>query len=353
LATRDWLRRLLALSLHAAPEQISSATPFGMLGIDSAQAMAMTSRIGKYMGHALSPSVLYEHPTIDALALYLCSHGGRKARVLVQLQRGDAEQFPNLFCVHPVGGSAMAYLALVQKLPATLPVYAFENDGSDGNDGNESSEDSAVPFDDLVALAQYYVVQMQALQGSGPYWLLGYSFGGIVAFEMACQILASGGTIGGLFVIDAPAPLYQDHTPGPQIAAIETYDDFLNTAMLNHLIPDHLGDEERAKLRLRIEQNQAALARYRIAPTTGMTPGMTLLRASAEAAHLREATRHPAFDRPDFGWEEAAPGSVLAVVPVPGDHFSVMNEPTMLAQQLVAQLRQFSNERGQVATTAG
>jgi thioesterase domain-containing protein len=50
----------------------------------------------------------------------------------------------------------------------------------------------------------------------------------------------------------------------------------------------------------------------------------------------REATRHPAFDRPDFGWEEAAPGSVQAVVAVPGDHFSVMNEPDTLATQLLS-----------------
>lgn len=325
-ATRQWLQRLIALSLHVAPEEVSTSTSFSMFGIDSAQALTMTTRISAFIGHKLTPSVLYEQPNIDALALYLCSKDGMSQRVLVQLQQGDPDKFPKLFCVHPVGGNAMAYLGLVDKLPNHIPVCAF---------GNESDE---VPSDDLVAMAQRYVAEMQAVQYSGPYYLLGYSFGGTVAYEMARQILAAGGEIGGLFLIDSPAPLYIENELEPISPEQDTYADFLNTAILNHLIPDQLDDEEREKLRLRIDQNHQALSHYRIEPTDSIRPQMIMFRATDEAEHLRDSTRHPAFDRPDFGWEEAAPESVQKVIHVPGDHFSVMNEPVLLAELLVAHL---------------
>jgi thioesterase domain-containing protein/aryl carrier-like protein len=315
--------------LHANPADVSTSESLGMFGIDSTQALSMTSRISTYMGYSIAPAMLYEHPTIDTLALYLCSNMGTKRRVLVQLQKGDAEKHSNLFCVHPAGGSAMAYLGLVAALPDQLPVYAFGNDQAEA------------PTDDLVAMAKYYVAEMQAVQPIGPYYLLGYSFGGTVAYEMARQILASGGEIGSLFVIDAFAPLYQDDTPGPEMAESGGFSNFLETAMLNQLIPNHLDDEEREKLRLRVAQNQRALGRYRIEPTNNSggnqmaQPQIKMFRASEEAPHLRDSAHHAAFDRPDFGWDEAAPGSVVKIVKVPGNHFSVMNEPTLIAATLV------------------
>ena len=323
-ATRHWLQRLLALFLHATPEQVDCAIPLAMLGVDSAQALMITSRIGKYLGRELAPSVLYEHPSIDALALFLCTHTGQQDHGLVQLQHGEPGQFPTLFCTHPIGGSPMAYLGLVQALPNTIPVYAF------GNENNDMLEQ------DLRAMAQYYVAEMRAVQASGPYWLVGYSFGGSVAYEMARQVLAIGEQIACIFMIDAPAPLYLENAAGPNLADIDTYGGLLETAILNHLIPDQLDDQEREKMLARIDSNQRALAAYRIVPNGAAEPRIMMFRASEEAAHLRDASRHPAFDRPDYGWHEVAPGAVVAIMPMPGDHFSIMNAPTVLAQQLLS-----------------
>lgn len=325
-ATRQWLKRLIAAYLQCAPDAISTSTPLSLFGVDSIQALSMTSRISTFVGYRLAPSGLYEHPTIDMLALHLCTQTGPQDRSLVQLQHGDVDQFPRLFCVHPVGGSAMAYLGLVERLPDPIPVYAF---------GNETS---AAPADDLVEMARHYVAEMRAVQPTGPYYLLGYSFGGTVAYEMARQILAFGQAIGGLYVIDSLAPLYRDHAAGPKTPELATYSNFLETAILNHLIPDQLDDDEREKLRLRIDQNQRALARYRIDPKDRVRPKMVIFRASQEAPHLRDSARHPAFDRPDFGWDEAAPGSVLEILHAQGDHFSIMNAPTAIANRLVSLL---------------
>ncbi|MBV1922142.1 MAG: FAD-dependent oxidoreductase [Pseudomonadales bacterium] len=320
--TKHWLKRLVASSLRVNEEEISTDLELSMFGIDSAQALAMTSRISKYVGYEITPSVLYEQPTINILSLYLCSPEDKADKVLVKLQQGDSRIFPALFCVHPVGGSAMAYLGLVEKIADEIPVYAF---------GNESN---AAPSDDIVAMAKYYVAEMQLVQSDGPYYLLGYSFGGTVAYEMACQILSVGGEIGGVFLIDSPSPLYKESTPGPQLSEKEIYSDFVDTAILNQLIPDQLDDTERDKLRLRIDQNHRALANYRIDATNQVHPEMRMFRATDEAKYLRDSLRHPAFDRDDFGWNEVAPRSVMKVEYVPGDHFSVMNDPSTLAKKL-------------------
>lgn len=320
--TCDWLQRLVAISMRVDPDEVNTDLEFSMFGIDSAQALAMTSRISKYAGYEIAPSALYEHPTIAKLAHYICSPAEKKNKVLVQLQQGDTRIFPKLFCVHPVGGSAMAYLGLVEQLADEIPVYAF---------GNESND---APSDNLVAMAKHYVAEMQLEQNEGPYYLLGYSFGGTVAFEMARQILANGGTIGRLILIDSPAPLYKDSEQGPGLSEKESYSSFFETAILNQLIPDNWSDSERDKMRLRIDQNHQALAEYRIVPTSAGHPKMKMFRATEEAQYLRDSTRHPAFDRNDFGWEEVAPGSVAEIAYMPGDHFSIMNKPSLLAEKL-------------------
>lgn len=319
--TISWLQQLLAVSLRVTPEEIDTHIDMTMFGIDSAQALALTSRITRYVGEELTPSILYERPTIDALARYLCSSED-KNRVLIQLQTGNTTKFPNLFCVHPVGGSAMAYLGLVKCLDADMPVYAFSN------------ERGVVPSDDLVAMAEQYVSAMRKVQPMGPYHLLGYSFGGIVAYEMARQLLQSGEQVGGLYLIDSPAPLYGESTTGPRVSGNETFANFFETAMLNRLIPDQLADDEREKMRIRIDQNHRALAEYRIATDSTVRPGMKMLRASDEAMYLRDTLQHPAFDNDDFGWSIVAPGAVFDIAKVPGDHFSMMNEPQALVNTL-------------------
>lgn len=321
VATRLWLQRLLAVSLRVKPEEISCDLEFSMFGIDSAQALAMTSRISKFVGHEITPSVLYEYQTINRLAFFICSPEGSRHKSLVRLQKGDTRIFPKLFCVHPVGGSAMAYLGLVDKLVDEIPVYAFSNEGD------------SVPDDDLVAMAKHYVTEMQAEQSEGPYYLMGYSFGGTVAFEMACQVLANGGEIGGLFLVDSPAPLYNGEAKVQRLSQQDGYSGFFDSAIVNQLIPDQLSDAEREKMQLRIDKNHRALAEYRI-DAGAVRPQLRMLRASAEAPDLREAIQHPAFDQPDFGWNKASPDAVIEVAHMPGDHFSIMNAPQALAEKL-------------------
>ena len=294
-----------------------------MFGIGSAQAMSITARVSQFIGRDLPASALFEHPTIDELAAYLCGNAPSGSKILVPMQRGDTERGPILFCVHPVGGSAMAYTGLVEQLPDSLAVYAFDNDGSE------------VACDDVVHMAQRYIAEMQAVQKTGPYHLVGYSFGGTVAYEMARQLLSAGEEVRGLYLIDSPAPIYKDTEAAPRLEEAGAFGHFLETAMFNRIVSDELDDEARAMFMQRVEANNQALTRYRITRDKHVWPEITLYRANEEAQHLRDYLQHPAFDQADFGWSEASPGSSVVVTKVPGDHFSVMNAPKKLTSLLL------------------
>src|SRR5262249_16112489 len=68
-------------------------------------------------------------------------------------------------------------------------------------------EERALPDHSVVAAARRNVLAIRAVQPSGPYSLLGYSYGGIVAFEMACRLrsLSEEGTL--LAILDTGAPV--------------------------------------------------------------------------------------------------------------------------------------------------
>jgi len=123
---------------------------------------------------------------------------------LVALRPGGS--LPPLLCVPPVSGSAFAYLALAGILPAGRPVYALEAPGYD--DGQE-------PLDSLTTLSSGYLARTAEL-GDGPRLLLGWSMGGMVAFDMACQLAAAGRPVGAVILVDVMGPDITVPVPGPR-----------------------------------------------------------------------------------------------------------------------------------------
>jgi thioesterase domain-containing protein len=121
---------------------------------------------------------------------------------LVPLQtEGDR---PPLFCVHAVSGSAYSYVGLARRLGPDQPVYGFEAPGFD----NERT-----PVDSLPALADEYTAILREFQPEGPYRLLGWSLGGLLAFEMAKRLVGAGAEVATLILVDAGLPVVMDLPP--------------------------------------------------------------------------------------------------------------------------------------------
>lgn len=114
---------------------------------------------------------------------------------------------PPLFCVHAVSGSAYSYAGLARQLGPDQPVYGFEAPGFDND---------RAPVRSLTELADEYTAILRAFQPGG-YRLLGWSLGGLVAFEMAKRLTASGAQVEALIMIDASLPVAMPLPPEHEI----------------------------------------------------------------------------------------------------------------------------------------
>ena len=113
---------------------------------------------------------------------------------LVPLTLGDSKQ--PFFCVHPMFGVVFPYLELAHHLGCDRSFYGLQPLGLDGKHP---------PLTEIEAIAAYYIQAIQTLQPQGPYFLGGWSFGGLVAFEMAQQLKRAGQEIGLLAIFDTSA----------------------------------------------------------------------------------------------------------------------------------------------------
>ncbi|WP_018349672.1 alpha/beta fold hydrolase [Longispora albida] len=104
---------------------------------------------------------------------------------------------PPLFCLHAVSGSAYSYTGLVQLLGDDQPVYAFEAPGFD----NERA-----PADSVPGLAAEYAAILREFRPEGGYDLLGWSFGGVLAVEIAQQLAEAGVGVRRLIMVDSGVP---------------------------------------------------------------------------------------------------------------------------------------------------
>ncbi|WP_436849154.1 amino acid adenylation domain-containing protein [Streptomyces atriruber] len=196
---------LFAEVLGVDVARIGGDTSFFALGGHSLLAMRLIGRIRAALGAQLRPRDFFEAPTVAGLAERL--HGAAKAEgdVLLPLHL-EGDRAP-VFCVHPAGGHSWGYYHLKDHLPPGHPLYGLQA---------RTLLQGAEPPATLAAMAADYVEQLRSVQPSGPYHLVGWSFGGLVAFEMATHLQEQGEEIALLALLDAfPAAAKDGVEPVP------------------------------------------------------------------------------------------------------------------------------------------
>jgi thioesterase domain-containing protein len=165
------------------------------LGGDSLLAIALIARLEKTLDREIPLKVINLAPAFGAFCVALEQRPATMYSPLVVIKPGSGPV--SLFCVHGAGGSVMELFALGRRVTWPGEVIGIQARGLDRRESPHAS---------VGAMANDYLVAIKARQPRGPYFLCGYSFGGLVALEIAQRLKGEGQEVAFVGLLDTLPP---------------------------------------------------------------------------------------------------------------------------------------------------
>ena len=182
---KRWWKELLGV------DAVDRRDNFFDLGGQSLTGVRLLAKVKKKYGVELKLATLFSAPTIEKLcALVRNQTAPTSFHSLIEIQPNGTR--PPLFLIHEIEGSVIVFRDLVKHLDPDQPIWGVEY----------SVSDTSSPLLRIENLAARYLEEIRKLQPSGPYYLLGYSFGGLLAFEIAQQLHVAGERVELLGMLD-------------------------------------------------------------------------------------------------------------------------------------------------------
>ncbi|MEM9805349.1 MAG: amino acid adenylation domain-containing protein [Cyanobacteria bacterium P01_D01_bin.56] len=338
----NWERQLAQLwSQVLQISAINTNDNFFELGGDSLLAAQLSIKIEKTFDHPFPISNFFKAPTLKEMASLIKENTGYDlGKVIIPIRPTGIK--PPLFCFHTKSGSVFDYYGLAKYLGHDQPVYGLQSRGFDSEE---------VHHERIEAMAADYIKEIQALQPQGPYYLCGYSFGGLLAYEIAQRLKAQGQEIGTLALFDTynyPGDWFTESISVRMenaIAKISTFTwrERLNygqqklqelTQFIQRTLTNQPDPNNKISLQEKISGN--ALIQYRATPYSG---DIALFRAeqTPEPHGYRSVPRDASL-----GWHKVVTGNIKTQS-VDCHHFILMDEPHI--QTLAEKFRIYLHER--------
>lgn len=329
------------------------------LGGHSLLAIGLIREVEKELGVKLSVKDLMLHPTVAGLArrvkevLMSVADEGETTqdvgRIIPLRAAGDR---PPLFCAHPFNGANFCYVPLANILGEERPVYGLQAPGLQrGEEALQSVE----------AMAEYYLRMIRKVQPQGPVHLLGWSFGGLIAYELARKLQQNGTEDGfgaqAVLLLDSAGPdllrsQAEEARWGAHVVLKELIDDSapglwgtLPAEMLEspeaivehgrksgHFPKDFTPDDLQRLHQLYVTQGRS-MVEYQPAPLEN-TNSSGLKLVVIRAADNEYTSELP----PELGWETLSEN--ITLLETPGEHSSMLKAPNVeiLAEKIAAVL---------------
>ncbi|WP_339511801.1 non-ribosomal peptide synthetase [Pseudomonas sp. RL_15y_Pfl2_60] len=175
-------------------ERVGIEDDFFALGGHSLAAVTLASRLQSALSAPVTVNAVFTAPSVAAFAELVQAQ--LKLSPLVRLSALDAiaANNANLFCFHPSTGHVQHYRTLLKVLPA-WNLWGLQ--------AAYLAEDSTTLSGDIESLCSVYVEHLRQQQPHGPYHLLGFSLGGLLAIRAAAQLESEGEQVAFLGIIDS------------------------------------------------------------------------------------------------------------------------------------------------------
>jgi amino acid adenylation domain-containing protein len=290
---------------------------FFELGGHSLLVVKMIIEANKRFNVALPLGTIYQYATVEELAKIILS-GNQQASWYSLVPIHTQGSRPPLFAIHTI---------TLEDLPRYLgkeqPLYFLRYGMA------AEISDTPVHLPLLQELASHYIKEMQQAQPQGPYYLIGFSFGGFIAYEMACQLLANGQQVNLVGLLDTFLMSEKQLRPLPQIIhklpsrALE-----LIKSKITHLITPQKTSTDFWPHVYTPEPDYACRNGYQARSYNGQ---VTLFQGwTMDSDYF-------IYNLPEHAWKKLL-GEKLDVQQIHGSHYEIFDEPhvKMLAAKIIA-----------------